>query len=208
MSTPSDNGIPMLTEVIKPDAKPVAATPMPPAAPAAARPQPVMPPSRPAAGAASAPATAPASAAVPPLPPASILKTSPFAPATPSAVAPEVPPKPATPAASAPEAPPRQTLSPGLTTTSGGAEINTAGIASPDEWQRLESEIRQRIARQVLERIDFVLDHRIRSSVATVVDQAVDGLANDIKRGLHETLEDIVTRAVAQEIARISPLKK
>ena len=73
---------------------------------------------------------------------------------------------------------------------------------------RLEHAIHQRIARQVLERIDFVLDHRIRHSLTDVVDRAVDCVALEIKRGLHETLNDIISRAVTQEMSRILSSKK
>lgn len=77
-----------------------------------------------------------------------------------------------------------------------------------EQWEELENDIHQRISKQVLARIDFVLDHRIRNSLTDVVDKAIDGLAAEIKRGLHETLEDIISRAVAQEMTRIHPLKK
>lgn len=76
-----------------------------------------------------------------------------------------------------------------------------------EDWSRLEADLRQRISKQVLSRIDFVLDHRIRSSITEVVDAAIDGLAADIKRGLHQTLEEIIARAVSQEIARIQSSK-
>lgn len=79
---------------------------------------------------------------------------------------------------------------------------------SDEEWSQLENDLRRRITRQVLGRIDFVLEHRVRSTLTDVVDTAIDGLAEEIKRGLHETLTDIVTRAVAQEVARIHPSKK
>ncbi len=83
-----------------------------------------------------------------------------------------------------------------------------ASQSSDEEWHELENELRQSITRQVLGRIDFVLDHRVRNSLTDVVDAAIDGLAAEIKRGLHETLEDMVARAVAQEISRIQLLKK
>ncbi len=60
----------------------------------------------------------------------------------------------------------------------------------------------------MLGRIDFVLDHRVRNTLSEVLDGAVDALAAEIKRGLHETLSDMVARAVAQEVARLQPPKK
>jgi hypothetical protein len=77
-----------------------------------------------------------------------------------------------------------------------------------EEWRRLETEVRERIARQVLGRIDFVLEQRVRDSLADVLQVAVEGLANEIKQGLQTTLEDVITRAVSQEIARLKTTKK
>lgn len=78
---------------------------------------------------------------------------------------------------------------------------------SADEWEQLEADITERISRQVLSRIDFVLEQRVRDSLADVLQTAVEGLAQEIKRGLHSTLEDVIARAVAQEIARLQTSK-
>lgn len=84
---------------------------------------------------------------------------------------------------------------------------------APSQWKNselgdMEKELRERITRQVLGRIDFVLDHRVRNTLTDVVDSAIDALAAEIKRGLHDTLTDIVARAVAQEISRLQTTKK
>ncbi|MGZ3236120.1 MAG: hypothetical protein ACXWIN_11870 [Burkholderiaceae bacterium] len=77
-----------------------------------------------------------------------------------------------------------------------------------EDWQRIETEVRERIARQVLGRIDFVLEQRVRDSLADVLQTAVEGLANEIKQGLQVTLEEVIARAVAQEITRLKTTKK
>jgi hypothetical protein len=76
-----------------------------------------------------------------------------------------------------------------------------------EEWRRLETDIRERIARQVLGRIEFVLEQRVRDSLADVLQTAVEGLANEIKQGLQVTLEEVIARAVAQEITRLKTAK-
>lgn len=90
--------------------------------------------------------------------------------------------------------------------------VNAASTALPslqdanvsaEKWQQLEADITERITRQVLNRIDFVLEQRVRDSLADVLQIAVEGLSQEIKRGLHQTLEDVISRAVAQEIARL-----
>jgi hypothetical protein len=92
-------------------------------------------------------------------------------------------------------------------TTSTAFPILPDAEISAEKWQQLESDITERIARQVLNRIDFVLEQRVRDSLADVLQIAVEGLSQEIRRGLHQTLEDVISRAVAQEIARLQPTK-
>jgi hypothetical protein len=77
-----------------------------------------------------------------------------------------------------------------------------------ENWNRLEREIRERILHQVLERIDFVLEERVRDSLADVLQTSVERLASEIKSGLHYTMNEVVTRAVAHEISRLHATKK
>lgn len=72
-----------------------------------------------------------------------------------------------------------------------------------EKWQQLEADITARISRRVLDRIDFILEQRVRDSLADVLQIAVADLSQEIKRGLHQTLEDVISRAVAQESARL-----
>lgn len=76
------------------------------------------------------------------------------------------------------------------------------------EWTRLERQISERVLQQILGRIDFVLEQRIRDSLADVLQLTVAGLADEIRTGLQQTLEDVITRAVSQEINRLQSNKK
>lgn len=76
-----------------------------------------------------------------------------------------------------------------------------------EEWQQLEQTLRENVLRQVLSRIDFVLEHRVRDSLADVLQLAVENLASEIRQGLNKTLEDVVTRAINQEIAKIKSVR-
>lgn len=67
----------------------------------------------------------------------------------------------------------------------------------------IRNDIEENILRQVLARVDFVLEHKIRDSLAEVLQNSVDKLANDIQLGLKNSIKDVVTRAVTQEIAKI-----
>lgn len=79
---------------------------------------------------------------------------------------------------------------------------------SDEDWYRLERKIRERIVRQILGQIDSILEQQVRDQLADVLQVAVEGLAADIKRGLHQSLEQVITKAVAQEIARLQKTKK
>jgi hypothetical protein len=76
-----------------------------------------------------------------------------------------------------------------------------------EKWRQLEIDVREEISQQVLSRIDLVLEQRVRDSLADVLQTAVEGLANEIKQGLHATLEEVIARAVAQEISRLKTTK-
>lgn len=78
---------------------------------------------------------------------------------------------------------------------------------STEEWQALEQTLRENVLRQVLTRIDFVLEHRVRDSLADVLQTAVEDLAAEIRLGLHRTLEEVIARAVSQEIAKAKSSK-
>lgn len=80
--------------------------------------------------------------------------------------------------------------------------------ADAERWERLEQEVRERVLQQVLGRIDFVLEQRVRDSLADVLQTAIEDLANDIRSGLHQTVKDVVTRAVMQEITAARSSKK
>jgi hypothetical protein len=123
----------------------------------------------------------------------------PFGPAYP------IPLKPAGPAVSAPPPPAPQRPA---------APLQAAGDTEPlphlseEEWHRMERRVRERILGQLLSRTDAVLEERIRSSLAGVLQDAVDGLTATLRESLHKTLEDVVSRAVAQEIIRLQTPKK
>ncbi|HYD63486.1 MAG TPA: hypothetical protein VEC35_24235 [Noviherbaspirillum sp.] len=87
-------------------------------------------------------------------------------------------------------------------------ETRAATMLEEEEWQRLESEIRERVLYEILERIDFVLEQRVRDSLADVLQTAVEGLATEIKGGLHVSIRDVVTRAVTHEITKLKSAKK
>jgi hypothetical protein len=91
-----------------------------------------------------------------------------------------------------------------------GAALETRAVDgwSEQEWDLLERRLGERILRQLQGRVDFVLEQRIKDSLADVLEQALAGLTNEIRSGLQDTLEKIVARAVAQELTHLHTLKK
>jgi len=208
MSTPPrDAGIPMLTEVIEvmDDAEmDFVGPPAPEHAPAEARPADELAPAVPEAPAADdAPPPATTGYAQPGAgghygtPTMSPL---PFGPAYP------IPLKPAGHAVSVSAPPPPAPQHPAPPLQAAG----DAGLPhlSEEEWHRMERRVRERILGQLLSRTDAVLEERIRNSLAGVLQDAVDGLTATLRESLHKTLEDVVSRAVAQEIIRLQSSKK
>ena len=76
------------------------------------------------------------------------------------------------------------------------------------EWNLLERRLSERILQQLQGRVDFVLEQRLRDSMEEVLTHAIAGLTSEIRVGLQATIEKIVVRAVAQEVAHLQALKK
>ncbi|KIF83326.1 hypothetical protein [Noviherbaspirillum autotrophicum] len=110
-------------------------------------------------------------------------------------------------AAPAPQAPAEDSAS-SETVQAEQPQQQAAAEWDEERWTRLEREVRERVLHQVLERIDFVLEQRVRDSLADVLQLAVENLAAEIRSGLHHTVKDVVTRAVTQEISKLQSTKK
>ena len=79
---------------------------------------------------------------------------------------------------------------------------------SGEQWSVMERRVTERILQQLQGRIDFVLEQRLRDGNADAVDKAMTSFSADIRNSLGDTLSDVVTRAVSQEIAHIRMLEK
>jgi hypothetical protein len=116
------------------------------------------------------------------------------------------------PAPAADSIPPAKTLpSRSAPETQYSAEMFESKVLShwtSEEWYRLERKIRERILRKVLGRIDSVIEQQVRDHLADVLQIAVEGLATDIKRRLQRSMEQVVARAVSEEVTRLQTTKK
>ena len=90
------------------------------------------------------------------------------------------------------------------------AELEAEAIDgwSEAEWAMMEHRLSERIMHQLQSRVDFVLEQRIKDSMAEVLSRALHDLTNEIRIGLHDTIEKIVARAVSQELTHLQAQKK
>ncbi|MEA5097997.1 MAG: hypothetical protein VB032_05620 [Burkholderiaceae bacterium] len=94
-----------------------------------------------------------------------------------------------------------------VTAASAPCPIPTLGAIAGDEWAQVEREISERVLHQIQERVDLVLDHRIKDGVAVALQKVTEEITTEIRRGLQITLRDVIARAVAQEISRLQAKK-
>ncbi len=112
------------------------------------------------------------------------------------------------PPAPAPATPPTPTAPKALEAPAPHSASAALAQLTPKEWEQLEHRLAERVLKQLQGRIEFVLEQRVRDSLADVLQLALVGLTVEIKRGLQQTLEEVIARAVQQEISRLQSLKK
>lgn len=87
-------------------------------------------------------------------------------------------------------------------------ERRAADRWSGEQWSVMERRLTKRVLQQLQGRIDFVLEQRLRDGIAEAVDKAMAGFSAEIRTSLHESLGQVVSRAVSQEIAHLKTLGK
>lgn len=87
-------------------------------------------------------------------------------------------------------------------------ERRAADRWSGEQWSVMERRLTERVLQQLQGRIDFVLEQRLRDGIAEAVDKAMAGFSADIRTSLHQSLGEVVSRAVSQEIAHLKTLGK
>jgi hypothetical protein len=66
-----------------------------------------------------------------------------------------------------------------------------------------ESQLAQRVLADVQKQIDGMLDFRLREAMAPILARHSDALVRDLREELKRTMQDVVTRSVAQEMAKL-----
>ena len=84
------------------------------------------------------------------------------------------------------------------------AQVTALPAQDDDEaWEALERRLSERVLQQLSNRVDFVLEQRIKDSIGEVLEHALHALTLEIREGLHDTIGKIVARAVQQEITHL-----
>ncbi|MFC0134859.1 hypothetical protein CR105_24430 [Massilia eurypsychrophila] len=76
------------------------------------------------------------------------------------------------------------------------------------QWAELEQRISERILTQLHDQIDAMLDQRVRASLEKILEGAVAGITDELRSGLQQSIEKIVTGAVGDELAQLQTPKK
>jgi hypothetical protein len=89
-----------------------------------------------------------------------------------------------------------------------GRAAGTIGDSTGPEWEQLERRLSERIVQQLQGRVDFALGQRLQDSMREALEAAMAGLTDQVRRSLQESIETIVARAVAEELAHLQSLEK
>lgn len=76
------------------------------------------------------------------------------------------------------------------------------------QWAALERRLTERIVQQLQGSVDIVIEQRLRASMEQVLQQAVVSVTAELRRGLQDTIDNIVAHAIAQEISTLQALSE
>jgi hypothetical protein len=102
--------------------------------------------------------------------------------------------------APAPEISPHEPASP--------ASLSSVPTWDEALWLEAEHDMRERVLHRVMQGVDRALEQRVRDGLADVLQVAVERLALEIRQGLHQSVKDLVTQAVADEIQTLKNKKQ
>jgi hypothetical protein len=74
---------------------------------------------------------------------------------------------------------------------------------TPTDWAALEQRLCERILQQLQGQVGFLIEQRIRESMADALQLALASMAGQLADGLGGALEQIVTRAVGEELLHL-----
>ena len=67
----------------------------------------------------------------------------------------------------------------------------------------LESQVREQVLRNLIPRMEILIERRLQSKLNELVNHVLIGLSAQIKEAVRETLQDAVNQAVADELLKV-----
>lgn len=84
--------------------------------------------------------------------------------------------------------------------------VRESAMASPVAPLAIdEALLTQRVLAEVQRQIDGMLEFRLREAMAPILARSAEALVRELRQELARTMSDVVTRSVAQELARQRP---
>ncbi|MBI2732387.1 MAG: hypothetical protein HYX44_03465 [Aquabacterium sp.] len=99
--------------------------------------------------------------------------------------------------------PVQATLIPTVTDEVKPVEPVAAPALAPVLPEISEAQLAQRVMGDVQRQIDGMLDFRLREAIGPVLARHTEALVKDLREELNRTMRDVVTRSVAQEMAKL-----
>ena len=93
--------------------------------------------------------------------------------------------------------------SPSVVSLASIPHVVPATLVEAIEPEVSEAQLSQRILTDVQRQIDSMLEFRLRESMQPLLAQFTETLMQDLRDELSRTMRDVVTRAVAQEVAKL-----
>lgn len=84
----------------------------------------------------------------------------------------------------------------------------SASTLSPQDWEKLQSEIHRKVLEQLHERINLIIEQRMRESIAAILQSVVAEMAQQIKITLQHNLNDVVFEAISLELSKFQNTTK
>lgn len=85
-----------------------------------------------------------------------------------------------------------------------GALLEAPPPAGPVEVTEVsEAQLAHRVLGVVQKQIDGMLDYRLREAMTPILQRHTDALVRDLRDELKQTMQDVINRAVAQEMAKV-----
>lgn len=99
--------------------------------------------------------------------------------------------------------PVQATLIPTVTDEVKQVEVIAVAPLAPALPDISEAQLAQRVMGDVQRQIDGMLDFRLREAIGPILARHSDALVKDLREELNRTMRDVVTRSVAQEMAKL-----